>query len=171
VKAAPMHDIGKITISDKILRKEGKLEDYEFDEMKKHFPALFTSGDRIDIKPYIDNMPLILTAADIAITRSGAITLAELCRSGTPSILIPSPNVSANHQYINASYIQGRGAALLIEEKDLTSEALYKNISSLIASPERMATMARMARATSTKDTEKAIKNVISQIFNQNRSS
>ena len=76
------------------------------------------------ILPYIEDMPTALMAADIAITRSGALTLSELSYAKVASILIPSPNVTANHQYENAKAISDSGGAILIEE----SEDLYNKL-------------------------------------------
>ncbi len=69
------------------------------------------------VKEYINNMPELLAAADLVISRAGALTLAELEAEGRAAILIPSPNVAENHQYYNAMELQKAGAAVVIEEK------------------------------------------------------
>ena len=136
-----------------------------YDTMKRNYPKAFEEKGNVKILPYIENMPILLTAADLAVTRSGAMTVSELCKSATPSILIPSPNVTANHQYVNATYMTERGAAVLIEEKDLTARGLYEKIAELMSSPERMAQMSRRARACAKKDTECAVVKVLSEIL------
>ena len=83
------------------------------------------------IKAYIDNMPTLMKAADIAVCRSGAMTITELCAAGVAPILIPSPNVTGNHQYINARLLSDLGAAEIIEEKELTTKALTEAINRL----------------------------------------
>lgn len=83
------------------------------------------------ILPYINNMPTALTAADIVICRCGAMTLSELSAVGVASILIPSPNVPANHQLKNGIHLSKIGAAELIEEKNLTAESLINLLFSL----------------------------------------
>lgn len=94
-----------------------------FKDYKELYPHLCRPhGSRI--VPYIENMPLWMCAADMAITRSGAITLAEITSVGLPSILIPSPNVSGNHQHKNAKSLADVGAAILLSEEDLTVENL-----------------------------------------------
>jgi UDP-N-acetylglucosamine--N-acetylmuramyl-(pentapeptide) pyrophosphoryl-undecaprenol N-acetylglucosamine transferase len=90
----------------------------------------------IDVREYIDDMPDCLAAADLVICRAGAITLSELQAKGKASILIPSPNVAENHQYHNAMALVDRQAAVLIEEKDLTGEALCKKVEELFADPD-----------------------------------
>ena len=89
----------------------------------------------IVLKEYIRNMPECLAAADLVICRAGAITLSELQARGRASILIPSPNVAENHQYHNAMALVRRRAALMIEEKDLTGEALCKKVEKVFALP------------------------------------
>lgn len=74
----------------------------------------------VDVREYIDDMQNVMAAADLVIGRAGANTLAEITALGKPTILIPSPNVTHNHQYHNACSLINRNAALMIEEKDLT---------------------------------------------------
>ncbi len=136
-----------------------------FENMKLEFPNLFKESSNATIVPYIDDMPTYLTAADIAITRSGAMTVSELCRSLTPAILIPSPNVTGNHQYANAAYLESIGAARLIEEKDVNSERLYQEILSLISSPERVKEMTRKMSLIKTVDTKKAIIQTVNEVM------
>lgn len=85
----------------------------------------------IDIREYINDMQGCLAAADLVISRAGAITLSELQAAGKASILIPSPNVAENHQYHNAMVLENAGAALVIEEKDLTGERLTTQVQRL----------------------------------------
>jgi len=73
---------------------------------------------------YINNMPEYMSAADIIISRAGALTIAELTASGKPAILIPSPYVTGNHQYFNAKVMADNGAALLVEEKNLNDNEI-----------------------------------------------
>ena len=106
----------------------------------------FTPGENLVVKEYINNMPELLAAADLVISRSGALTLAELEAMGRASILIPSPNVAENHQYYNALELQKAGAAIVIEEKDLTAEKLIETVTTLLETPGRLAEMGRQAR-------------------------
>ena len=90
---------------------------------------------------YINNMPQLLAAADLVIARSGALTLAELEAVGRASVLIPSPNVAENHQYYNALELQKAGAAVVIEEKNLTGDGLVKTVEELLTTPGKLAEM------------------------------
>ena len=80
------------------------------------------SNDDIKVFPFVNEVNKIFLISDVIISRSGAITLSELCFSKTPIILIPSPNVTANHQYYNALEFKRKGAAILIEEDQLENK-------------------------------------------------
>ena len=111
-------------------------------EAKNHFAP----GANLVVKEYIDNMPDLLAAADLVISRSGALTLAELEAMGRASILIPSPNVAENHQYYNALELQNAGAAIVIEEKDLTGIKLIETVHALLAEPGKLTAMGTAAK-------------------------
>ena len=87
--------------------------------------------------PYIKNMAEHLLACDIVISRCGAVTLSEIALCGKAAILIPSPNVTGNHQYKNARVICDTGAGILLEEDKLTCASLCENITELIENEEK----------------------------------
>ncbi len=95
----------------------------------------------VKFSDYIYDMPKQMAAADLVICRAGAITLSELSFLGKPAILIPSPNVTDNHQYKNALVYHEKGAAVLIEEKDLTAEKLIQTASEILSSEEKQRQM------------------------------
>ncbi len=101
--------------------------------------------ENVKISPYLYNMDEVLPAADLAISRSGAITIAELCATGTPSILIPSPNVAENHQEVNARALEKRGAACVICERELENGLVSKKVRELLENPETLKTMGENA--------------------------
>lgn len=84
------------------------------------------------VKDYIYDMPLQVAAADVVITRAGAMSLSEIARMGKASVVIPSPFVADNHQLRNATAMADRNAALLVEEKDFESGALSRAVISLL---------------------------------------
>ncbi len=106
---------------------------------------------------YIYDMPRQLAAADLVICRAGAITLAELAVMGKPAILIPSPNVTDNHQYKNALVYEEKGAAVVIEEKDLTVERLQTEVDSMLHSPERLRAMSENMKKLALPDADERI--------------
>lgn len=88
-------------------------------------------GEDIKIVPYINNMNEVMAAADVVVSRAGAITLSEIAALGKPSILIPSPNVVRNHQEQNAGALKKIGGAEVITEDILTADLLYEKIISV----------------------------------------
>ena len=97
------------------------------------------------LSDYIYDMPLWMSAADLAVTRAGAMTLSELGRMSLPSVLIPSPHVADNHQYLNAKTFADAGAAVLVEEKELESGRLTAELDALLADDARLLSMSRAA--------------------------
>ena len=97
----------------------------------------------IDMREYIYNMPTVMAAADIIISRAGASTCNEIGASGTPCILIPSPNVTNNHQEKNARLLSDNGGAVLILEKDCSAKAMYDEITALLADEDRRQRMTK----------------------------
>lgn len=106
-----------------------------------------TVESNIHIKDYINDMDNHLMAADVVIARSGALSVAEITVCGKASVLIPSPNVTGNHQFYNAKAIADRGGAFLIEEKALDAEKLVENILELKNDPEKLRSMGASAYA------------------------
>ena len=107
----------------------------------------FAPGKNLVVTPYINNMPQLLAAADLVIARSGALTLAEIEAVGRAAVLIPSPNVAENHQYYNALELQNAGAAVVIEEKDLTGQLLVDTVQKLLGTPGKLTEMGQNAKA------------------------
>ena len=113
---------------------------------ERFYSALEQSGVSEDksrhiFRDYIDNMYTCICAADVVIARAGAMTITELTAIGRPAVLVPYPNAAENHQYYNALTLCNAGAAVLIEDKDLTKERLVSEISALYADRERLAAM------------------------------
>ena len=106
----------------------------------------FELGDNIRIIEYIDDMAAYLAAADLVVSRSGALTVAETTVSGRPAIFIPSPIVTGNHQYYNALAVAEAGGAMIIEEKDLDDDKLTEEILKLKDDPETLQRMADASR-------------------------
>lgn len=124
----------------------------------------FHSGKDLVVREYIDNMPELLAAADLVIARSGALTLAELTCMGRASILIPSPNVAENHQYYNALELQQHGAAVVIEEKNLTGDLLIQTVEQLLSEPGKLTEMGSNARALAKPDSLDRISRALLQL-------
>lgn len=101
---------------------------------------------------YDDDMPTSLAAADLVVCRSGASTIFELLAAGLPSVLVPSPFVTADHQTANARHLERAGAAVVVPDAELDGARLAREVDTLLAEPRRMARMAEAARAAAAPD-------------------
>lgn len=100
----------------------------------------------LDVKPFIYNMPDVLAATYLVVGRAGASTLAELTSLGLPSILIPSPYVTNNHQEANARWLEEQGASRMLLESECTGEKLWSEVKHLIEHPEKHHAMGEAAK-------------------------
>ncbi len=98
-------------------------------------------GDNVTIVDYLDDIYTMLAAADLVISRAGALSLAEFSALSLPAILIPSPNVADNHQFFNAKAYEKMGTAIVIEEDKLDFDAVLKVIESFVENPEQLINM------------------------------
>ncbi len=106
----------------------------------------------LDIRPYIYNMTELMVAADLMLSRAGASSLNEIAASGTPAIIVPSPNVTANHQEKNARILGDRGAAVVIRESECSGKLLYETAVQILNDPARMESMSRAAKSAAVPD-------------------
>lgn len=100
---------------------------------------------RFKIQPFIDDMPTVLAASNVAICRAGSMTLSELAVAGLPSLLVPYPYAAANHQAHNALAFSQAGAAHVIADNAFTSKELLHELASCFAIDEQCAAMRRTA--------------------------
>ena len=101
-------------------------------------------GDNgIEVREYIYDMPLVMAAADVVLCRAGASTISEITAIAKPSILVPSPNVTANHQEKNARVLSDQGAAVLLREADCGENTLYDTAVQLLRERDRRDAMVR----------------------------
>ena len=119
----------------------------------------------IAVQEYIYNMPTMMAAADIIISRAGASSCNEIAASGTPCILIPSPNVTDNHQEKNARALSDEGAAVLVLEKDCTAEALQTAIEEILADRAQYAKMCDAMLACAVPDSAERICDIMQQLM------
>lgn len=99
---------------------------------------------------YEERMPAVYAGADLLVTRAGAGTIAELATAGAPAIVVPWPGAAENHQVDNAHQLSDRGAAILIEQPDLTVDRLVAEIDRLQADPAALAALAANAHEAGT---------------------
>lgn len=115
----------------------------------------------IQIRTYIDDMARCLSAADLVICRAGASSLSEIQVMGKPSILIPSPNVTENHQFHNAMALVNKNAALIIEDKDLTGKSLGDEINKLMSDKALLRSIGENARKMAVADATSRICDIV----------
>lgn len=111
----------------------------------------------INIYEYIDNMEVLMAAADIVICRAGAMTVNELQVCGKPAILIPSPYVAENHQFHNAMSLKRINAAELIEEKNLDGRVLLETVRRLFGNKKNLESMSKNLYETAIVDADRRI--------------
>lgn len=128
----------------RLLHAAGKRD---YDRIRADWDAT-TAGkcDRVILTDYIYDMPTQMAAADLVISRAGAMSISELALTGKAVVFIPSPYVAENHQYKNAMALVDQGAALCVEEKTLTDGALTATVKSLLKDPAGRADMERRIR-------------------------
>jgi UDP-N-acetylglucosamine--N-acetylmuramyl-(pentapeptide) pyrophosphoryl-undecaprenol N-acetylglucosamine transferase len=120
--------------------KRPQPEERELEEKVRRARLRYQSHD------YLDNLPLALAAADLAICRGGGTTIAELSARGLPAIIIPWAEAANNEQYYNSRPLAQAGGAILIQEDELTSGRLAAELKALFQNPERLEEMSRASR-------------------------
>ena len=115
----------------------------------------------MDVREYIYDMPTVMAAADLVLCRSGASTLSELTLLGKPAILIPSPNVTNNHQEKNARVLENAGGAKVLLEGGFSVDSLMGTVSDLLNKPEELGRMSDCMKSLCVKDSADRIAGAI----------
>ena len=144
----------------------------QFDIIKENLEDENTSINNIEnvkILPYIYNMEEVMNVVDVIVSRSGAMTITEIANLGKPSILVPLPNVSHDHQNYNAKELEKVGAAKIILDKDLQGENLHTELQDIVTDKEKMIRMGQNASKLATKDVEEKIYKEIKKLTSQRK--
>lgn len=115
----------------------------------------------MDVRDYIYDMPRVMAAADLVLCRAGASTLAELTAMGKPAVLIPSPNVTNNHQEKNARVLERAGGAKVLLEGEFTADTLLGLVTGLLRTPEELARMSEGMRSMGVADATERIADIV----------
>lgn len=118
----------------------------------------------LDMREYIYNMPQVMAAADVIIGRAGSATCNEIAATGTPCILVPSPNVTNNHQESNARVLESAGGAEVLLEKDCTPQVLYDHVRALLADDDRRQKMTRALHGLVKQDSAQRICDIVEEL-------
>ncbi len=125
---------------------------------KEHFDRFaHLTSRRVAVRPYLAPIADAYAAADLALTRAGAMTTAELCAWGIPSILVPLPTAAADHQTANAKTLEAAGAAVRLEQRRTTSAQLGDVVSALARDAGRREVLTRHALERARPDAADAI--------------
>ena len=132
----------------------GTGSDY-YDDIKKKAEKEGFAADNVSIIPYISDMPKMLSACDISVSRSGALSVAETAMAGKAAIFVPSPNVTEDHQYYNAKALADAGGALIVREDngaEAAADEVEEKIELLIKDKDMMMSMAKAAKSAAAED-------------------
>jgi len=124
--------------------------------------ARYAVTGRVVVRGFFDRMAPVYRAADLVVARAGAMTVAELCAWGKPSILVPLPSAAADHQTHNAAALAEAGAAIHLSEPRLTPYTLAQEVTALVADRARLDSLGSRARGRGHPD---AAREIVSKIL------
>ena len=167
-----MGSLGASTINKKIFDMIDKFKNKNYEVLlvtgKDNYDeySKYDNISNVKIVPYIDNMGGVLKFTDLIITRAGATIISEILSLGIPSIMIPSPYVSNNHQVFNANFLKENGAAKVLEEKDFDENLLLSEIDKVLNDNKVYKEMSEKAKSMSTPTASTMIYEEIKKIIN-----
>lgn len=123
--------------------------------------ALGEIPENATVAPYFDDMSIPLSAADLVVSRSGSLSISEICAVGVPSVLVPYPYSAANHQRLNARVVEGLGASIYLEDADCTGETLLNLVNDTIFDDGKLRQMQTAAASFAKPD---ATKNILEKL-------
>ena len=166
-----MGSLGSKTVNDKIVSflNEFKNKDYQvlfvtgnsyYESVKK-----IKAPENVIVKPVIYELPALMKAADLIVTRAGASTMSEILVLGLPAIFIPSPYVTNNHQYKNAMDLVNKNAGLILEESKLTKENLINLIDQTLSNKKEYETIKNNLKELGIKDSSSRIYEILKEMI------
>jgi UDP-N-acetylglucosamine--N-acetylmuramyl-(pentapeptide) pyrophosphoryl-undecaprenol N-acetylglucosamine transferase len=114
-------------------------------------------SERVRVRPYLAPIAHAYAATDLALCRAGAMTTAELCAWGIPSVLVPLPTAAADHQTANARALEAAGASLFLAQSDFSPQRITETLAMLADTPSRLAQLAAAATARGRPDAAETI--------------
>jgi UDP-N-acetylglucosamine--N-acetylmuramyl-(pentapeptide) pyrophosphoryl-undecaprenol N-acetylglucosamine transferase len=117
--------------------------------------------ERWRIVGFEPQMADVWAACDLAVCRAGANTVAELCATAVPAVLVPLPNAPGAHQHANAEVLATAGAAVVLEDDELSAQRLDELLTALLDEPERLAKMSQAAHSLSRSDAAARVAEVV----------
>ncbi|MHB1929335.1 MAG: UDP-N-acetylglucosamine--N-acetylmuramyl-(pentapeptide) pyrophosphoryl-undecaprenol N-acetylglucosamine transferase, partial [Acidimicrobiales bacterium] len=126
-------------------------------ELAARSPRLPPGGLLYRQIPFEDRMDRLYSAADVAVHRSGASTVAELAAAGVPSVLVPLPGSPGDHQTRNARSMEAVGGAVVVPDSELDAARLARELDALLAAPDRLAAMGDRALSLAAPDAARRV--------------
>ena len=170
-----MGSLGSRTVNDKIM---GFIDKFK----NKDYSVIFVTGTtyyekvkdigvpgNVRVLPFIYEMPSVMKVTDLMVTRAGASTMSEITALEVPSIFIPSPFVTNNHQYKNAMDLVNNGAGIMLEEKDLDAESLINLIDNTLANKDALTNMKKNLKRLGIKDSSTRIYKILKDLIMDDR--
>ena len=166
-----MGSLGSQTVNE-------KMAEYIYGFRNKNYEVLYVTGeahyeklktrrfpDNVKIVPYIKDLPSIMKKTDLMVSRAGASTMSEIMALGIPTIFVPSPYVTNNHQYKNAKDLVDKEAAWIIEEKDLNKTGFIKMIDDVLEDEEKYNQVKENVSSLGIKDSSTRIYNILKEMI------
>lgn len=166
-----MGSLGSKTVNEKMV-------EYVYGFRNKKYEVLFVTGkdyydkiktrrfpDNVKVVPFIQELPSIMKCTDLMVSRAGASTMSEIMALGVPSIFIPSPYVTNNHQYKNANDLVEKNAALMIEEKDLNKTTFIRMIDDILEDEKKYNEIKKNVSLLGIKDSSSRIYNILKEMI------
>lgn len=172
---------GAMTINKAVLNSLRVLEDKEYQTLyvsgNSYFEGIKSSteycnlmGSQVVVVPYINNMADVMANVTLVVGRAGATSLAEITALGLPSVLIPSPNVTDDHQTKNAMSLVNKGAAMLIKDDDLTTTSLVEAIDGIMLNKDVKNDMAIASKGEGIPDATERLYQLVMELTSKERS-
>lgn len=152
-----------------LIHSAGKRGYADMTEKLKRDDCTDYASQGFEVREYIYDMSRVMAAADLVLCRAGASTLSELTLLGKPAILVPSPNVTNNHQEKNARVLEAAGGARVLLEGQFTQDSLLGEISDLLSEPEKLLVMSEKMKALGVPDAANKIADVVEELANRNK--
>ncbi|MGI6325340.1 MAG: undecaprenyldiphospho-muramoylpentapeptide beta-N-acetylglucosaminyltransferase [Bacilli bacterium] len=166
--------LGSSILNEQITRSLSLFNDKEYEVLyvtgKDYYEETIKKGkvpNNVKIVPYIDNLVRAIKVADLIVSRAGATTISEITAVGIPSILIPSPHVTNNHQMKNALELANKQATIIIEEKDIKGDILVRTIDELFRDVNKYNMMKKNSKQLGIKDSATKIYNILRDIIDR----
>lgn len=166
-----MGSLGSMIINKKMQEVLPKFKNKEYEvlfitgkDYYEEYSNIKNIPKNVKIQPYIEDMLGLMKKTDLIVSRAGATVISEITSLGIPSILIPSPHVTHNHQYMNAKVLSDRGASIIIEENNLTSDNLIQKIDEIMENSKKYDIMKKESKKLGVNDSASKIYKVIKQL-------